>query len=88
MVIGACTGEGPASAAGQIAPPAARAEAPNIPGALAITLRIKGKERSLRIDPRTTLLDCLREVVGSPARRRAAITGNAAPVRCMSTAAA
>ena len=51
MVIGACTGEGPASAAGQNAPPAARAEEPNIPGALAITLRINGKERSHRIDP-------------------------------------
>lgn len=26
-----------------------------------ITLRINGKERRLRIDPRTTLLDCIRE---------------------------
>ena len=64
MVIGACTGEGPASPAGQEAPPAARAEDPNSAGAVPITLRINGKERPLRIDPRTTLLDCLREVVG------------------------
>jgi hypothetical protein len=35
----------------------ARAEEPNIAGAVPITLRINGKERSLRIDPRTTLLD-------------------------------
>jgi xanthine dehydrogenase YagT iron-sulfur-binding subunit len=40
---------------------------PNIEGAVPITLRINGKDRQLRIDPRTTLLDCLRE--------RAALTG-------------
>jgi xanthine dehydrogenase YagT iron-sulfur-binding subunit len=33
----------------------------NIAGAVPITLRINGKERQLRVDPRTTLLDCLRE---------------------------
>ena len=37
--------------------------APNIDGAVPITLRINGKEHSLRIDPRTTLLDCIRETV-------------------------
>jgi xanthine dehydrogenase YagT iron-sulfur-binding subunit len=31
--------------------------------AIPITLRINGKEHSLRIDPRTTLLDCIRETV-------------------------
>ena len=36
---------------------------PNIDGAVPITLRINGKEHSVRIDPRTTLLDCLRETV-------------------------
>ena len=35
----------------------------NIGGAVPITLRINGKEHSLRIDPRTTLLDCIRETV-------------------------
>src|SRR5258706_9031110 len=30
---------------------------------LPVTLRINGKEHSLRIDPRTTLLDCIRETV-------------------------
>ena len=54
-------GEGPAGAGGQNAPPAARAQEPNIAGAVPITLRINGKDRPLRIDPRTTLLDCLRE---------------------------
>ena len=34
---------------------------PNIAGAVPITLRLNGKEHQLRVDPRTTLLDCLRE---------------------------
>lgn len=38
-------------------------EGPNIDGAVPIILRINGKEHSLRIDPRTTLLDCIRETV-------------------------
>src|SRR5688572_24948580 len=32
-------------------------------GAVSITLRINGKNHRLRIDPRTTLLDCIRETV-------------------------
>jgi xanthine dehydrogenase YagT iron-sulfur-binding subunit len=39
------------------------AEAPDIPGAVPVTLRINGKEHRLRVDPRTTLLDCVRETV-------------------------
>jgi len=39
------------------------ADRPNIEGAVPITLRINGKDHSLRIDPRTTLLDCIRETV-------------------------
>lgn len=35
----------------------------NIEGAVPITLRINGKNYPLRIDPRTTLLDCVRESV-------------------------
>jgi xanthine dehydrogenase YagT iron-sulfur-binding subunit len=38
-------------------------ERPSIQGAVPITLRINGKDHRLRIDPRTTLLDCIREVV-------------------------
>ncbi len=44
-------------------PPAVNADEPNIPGAVPVTLRINGKERQLRVDPRTTLLDCLRESI-------------------------
>ena len=36
---------------------------PTIPGAIPVMLRINGQERRLRVDPRTTLLDCLRETV-------------------------
>jgi xanthine dehydrogenase YagT iron-sulfur-binding subunit len=39
------------------------ADQPNIAGAVPISLRINGKEHRLRIDPRTTLLDCVRETV-------------------------
>ena len=38
-------------------------EGATIEGAVPITLRINGKDRQLRIDPRTTLLDCLRETI-------------------------
>src|SRR6185295_3621435 len=43
--------------------PAVIADGPNIEGAVPITLRINGKDRQLRVDPRTTLLDCIRETV-------------------------
>ena len=36
---------------------------PNIEGAVPLTLRINGKDHQLRIDPRTTLLDCIRETI-------------------------
>jgi xanthine dehydrogenase YagT iron-sulfur-binding subunit len=62
-VIAACTPAHVNSAAGQDGSSAASAEGPNIEGAVPVTLRINGKERQLRIDPRTTLLDCLRETV-------------------------
>jgi xanthine dehydrogenase YagT iron-sulfur-binding subunit len=45
------------------ASPAEIADGPNIEGAIPITLRINGKDRQLRVDPRTTLLDCIRETV-------------------------
>ena len=34
-----------------------------VDGAVPITLRINGKDHKLNIDPRTTLLDCIRETV-------------------------
>src|SRR5689334_25423564 len=35
----------------------------SIEGPVPVTLRINGKEHQLHIDPRTTLLDCIREAV-------------------------
>lgn len=42
---------------------ASEVSGPTIEGAVPITLRINGKEHKLQLDPRTTLLDCLRETV-------------------------
>ena len=39
------------------------AAGPAIEGAVPMTLRVNGKDRQLRIDPRTTLLDCIRESI-------------------------
>lgn len=44
-------------------PETSEASGPTIEGAVPITLRINGKDRELRVDPRTTLLDCIRESV-------------------------
>ena len=43
--------------------PATIADASTIQGVVPITLRINGKEHNLRMDPRATLLDCIRETV-------------------------
>ena len=54
-----------ASAPSHVAPVAEAAAAANgVEGAIPVTLRINGKEHSLKLDPRTTLLDCLRENLG------------------------
>jgi xanthine dehydrogenase YagT iron-sulfur-binding subunit len=52
-------------------PPAAdaAAEAPAA-GTVPLTLRVNGKNRVLRIDPRTTLLDCLRENLNLPGTKK------------------
>ena len=56
----------PAFAEARSAPETARVDAPvpAVEGAVPITLRINNKDHTLRVDPRTTLLDCLRETVG------------------------
>jgi xanthine dehydrogenase YagT iron-sulfur-binding subunit len=43
--------------------PAEESGADDRPGTAPLALRINGKEYRLRVDPRTTLLDCLREIV-------------------------
>ena len=43
------------------ATPETKEAMPAVEGAIPVTLRVNGKTYDLRIDPRTTLLDCLRE---------------------------
>jgi xanthine dehydrogenase YagT iron-sulfur-binding subunit len=59
-VIAACVAADASSTAEQAVE---TAEQPNVAGAVPVTLRINGKDRQLRIDPRSTLLDCIRETV-------------------------
>ena len=47
----------------------AAAEAPAA-GTVPLTLRVNGKNRVLRVDPRTTLLDCLRENLDLPGTKK------------------
>jgi len=42
---------------------AAAVDDPPMAGAVPVTLRVNGKEQRIRVDPRTTLLDCLRETL-------------------------
>ena len=64
LKTGAVVAAVPAALQGQNSKEDAVATAgPNIAGAVPITLRINGTDRRLRVDPRTTLLDCLRETV-------------------------
>src|SRR6201988_3181182 len=51
------------AAAAEPASPAAAPDAPSVAGAVPVTLHINGKEHQLKVDPRTTLLDCVRETV-------------------------
>ena len=54
----------PAHASGAVEPAAGNEFIPpTIEGAVPITLRINGNDHKLNIDPRTTLLDCIRETV-------------------------
>jgi len=64
-VAAACTPATSGSSAPAASAPAA-APAPGVEGAagaVPISLRINGTDHALRVDPRTTLLDCIRETV-------------------------
>jgi xanthine dehydrogenase YagT iron-sulfur-binding subunit len=62
-VVAGCTRAQPDTLAAHTDSASTIAARPNIEGAVPITLRINGKDHKLRIDPRTTLLDCVRETV-------------------------
>ena len=65
-------------------PPPGRAVA----GPVTLTLRLNGQAYPLSLDPRTTLLDAIRDHAGLIGRKRVAATASAAPVRCTSTVGA
>lgn len=51
------------------------------PGAAQVVLQVNGRRLPLQVEPRTSLLDALREQVGLMDPKRAAIEVRAAPVR-------
>jgi xanthine dehydrogenase YagT iron-sulfur-binding subunit len=57
----------PLQASTTLEPPQQQTNQPKIEGEVPLTLRINGKVQQLRVDPRTTLLDCVRD--------RAVLTG-------------
>ena len=60
-----------ASVASPVAPTAEDARASQtMEDAVPITLRVNGKEHNLQLDPRTTLLDCLRENLNMPGTKK------------------
>ena len=52
-----------AQTATPVAPMAADSTSEMIQGAIPVSLRVNGKRLDLQVDPRTTLLDCLRETI-------------------------
>ena len=64
---GVVAGAGPVLATAQTATPVAPMAAGSTPepieGAIPVSLRVNGKQLALQVDPRTTLLDCLRETM-------------------------
>src|SRR5215467_13272357 len=63
MAAGVVAAYAPAQAAATADTATAEATATAVEGAIPVKLRINGKDHSLQIDPRTTLLVCLRETV-------------------------
>ena len=52
-----------AQTATPVAPMGANSTSETIQGAIPVSLRVNGKQLDLQVDPRTTLLDCLRETM-------------------------
>ena len=59
-----------ASTSASEAPQAAATEEAVTEGTVALNLRVNGQSHSLRLDPRTTLLDCLRENLALPGTKK------------------
>lgn len=59
-----------ASSAIARAPALEEPAAETVEGAVPLTLKVNGKEHRLQVDPRTTLLDCLRENLNMPGTKK------------------
>ena len=57
-------------AATAVAEAPAAQEPAAVAGAVAVTLKVNGKEHAMKLDPRTTLLDCLRENLDLPGTKK------------------
>jgi xanthine dehydrogenase YagT iron-sulfur-binding subunit len=51
-------------------PPAQTAAAAASPGSIPVTLKVNGQRHAMTLDPRTTLLDCLRENLNLPGTKK------------------
>ena len=61
----------PALAAASTTPPLAQTSVPTAPaGTMPVTLKVNGEQHALHLDPRTTLLDCLRENLNLPGTKK------------------
>lgn len=58
-------------------------EEPVVAGTVPLMLKVNGESHQLQIDPRTSLLDCLRENLEMSGTKGAATTGSAGRARCM-----
>src|ERR1700733_842090 len=59
-----------ASASTPVAPPPVATEEALPEGTVALTLKVNGQSHALQLDPRTTLLDCLRENLALPGTKK------------------
>ena len=71
-LLGAASAMSPWDVIAETTSPPAPGEAVNLNGEIRVTMRVNGKRQQLLVDPRTSLLDCLRDQLGvspSPATR-------------------
>ena len=68
------------------ATPETKEAIPAVEGAIPVSLRVNGKKYDLRIDPRTTLLDCVREHLHLTGSKKGCDHGQCGRAPCMSMA--
>jgi xanthine dehydrogenase YagT iron-sulfur-binding subunit len=69
VLLDACRGSGPAPGGSGVPAPSASGAAPHA-NEIDVTLDVNGTQRVVRIDPRTSLLDALRERMGLPGTKK------------------